>query len=174
MAIVFFIPGALRELAGRSEVRVDGSAGTVANALALLWAECPAIRDRVITERGDVRPHVNIFVDGENVRFAGGMDAPVRDGAEVFLLPAVSGGAGRRDAPDGEIDERAPAVAIVRDDPDFSGKPRLPRVRDQFERSPAPRALLIVDGDAHGQKIFGDPTEGPRLLADILAFLEKR
>jgi sulfur-carrier protein len=92
MAIVFFIPGALRELAGRSEVAVDGSAGSLGKALALLWAECPAIRDRVITERGDVRPHVNIFVDGENIRYTGGMDAPVRDGAEIFVLPAVSGG----------------------------------------------------------------------------------
>ena len=54
----------------------------------------PALRDRVITERGDVRPHVNIFVDGEDIRYAGGLDAPVRDGAEIFLIAAVSGGCG--------------------------------------------------------------------------------
>jgi sulfur-carrier protein len=92
MAILFVIPGALRELAGRAEVRVEGGANALAAALSLLWAECPALRDRVVTERGDVRPHVNIFVDGENARDAGGLDAPVRDGAEIFLLPAVSGG----------------------------------------------------------------------------------
>lgn len=57
-----------------------------------LWAECPAIRDRVLTERGDVRPHINIFVDGDNIRFSGRLETPVRDGAEVFLVPAVSGG----------------------------------------------------------------------------------
>ena len=56
------------------------------------WAECPAVRDRVLTERGDVRPHVNIFVDGDNSRSSGGLDAPVRDGAEILLLPAISGG----------------------------------------------------------------------------------
>jgi molybdopterin converting factor small subunit len=94
MAVSFVIPGALRELAGnRSEVRVDAAAGSLGDALARLWAECPAVRDRVLTERGDVRPHINIFIDGENSRYAGGLAAPVRDGAEIMLIPAVSGGA---------------------------------------------------------------------------------
>lgn len=94
MAIVFMIPGALRELAGnRAEVSVEGGAGTLAAALVRLWSECPAIRDRVMTELGRVRPHINVFVDGENIRYSGGLDTPVRDGAEIYLLPAVSGGA---------------------------------------------------------------------------------
>jgi molybdopterin converting factor small subunit len=93
MAVTFVIPGALRELAGnRQEVRLEGADGPLSAALARLWAECPAIRDRVITERGTVRTHVNIFVDGENIRYAGGLNARVKDGAEIFLLPAVSGG----------------------------------------------------------------------------------
>jgi len=93
MAVLFVIPGALRELAGnRDEVRVDGAAGPLSAALARLWLECPALRDRVMTERGEVRPHVNIFVDGENMRFSGCLETPVREGAEVFLIPAVSGG----------------------------------------------------------------------------------
>jgi molybdopterin converting factor small subunit len=93
MPVVFVLPGALRELAGnRDEIRVGGSPRSVSAALSLLWAECPAVRDRVITELGALRPHINIFVDGEDIRYAGGLDAPVRDGAEVFLLPAISGG----------------------------------------------------------------------------------
>lgn len=93
MAIVFMIPGALREHAGnRSEVRIDAGAGPLSAALARLWAECPAVRDRVITETGRVRPHINIFVDGENVRNAAGLETPVRADSEVFILPAVSGG----------------------------------------------------------------------------------
>jgi molybdopterin synthase sulfur carrier subunit len=93
MSVVFVIPGALRELAGnRLEVRVEGAEGPLGAALALLWAECPAVRDRVLTERGDVRPHVNIFIDGDNIRYSGWLDAPVRDGAEIMLLPAISGG----------------------------------------------------------------------------------
>lgn len=93
MSLVFVIPGPLRELAGNAaEVRVEGSAQSVSDALALLWSRCPAVRDRVITELGEVRPHVNIFVDGESIRDTGGLAAPVRDGAEIFILPAVSGG----------------------------------------------------------------------------------
>jgi len=93
MAFVFLIPGPLRELAGdRGEVRLDGAARSVDEALSLLWARWPAVRDRVLTERREVRPHVNIFVDGESIRDAGGLGAPVRDGAEICILPAVSGG----------------------------------------------------------------------------------
>ncbi len=93
MAVLFVIPGALRELTGnRDEIRVEHAAGPLSAALGQLWAECPAIRDRVLTERGEVRPHINIFVDGDNIRFSGRLDTPVRDGAEVFLVPAVSGG----------------------------------------------------------------------------------
>ena len=93
MAYVFVIPGPLRELAGnRGEVRVDGKATAVSDALSLLWTQWPGLRDRVLTERGEVRMHVNIFVDGESIRDAAGLGTPVRDGAEIFILPAVSGG----------------------------------------------------------------------------------
>jgi molybdopterin converting factor small subunit len=93
MAVTFVIPGALRELAGnRQEVRLENAVGPLSVALARLWTEYPGLRDRVITERGHVRTHVNIFVDGENIRDAGGLDTPVREGSEIFLIPAVSGG----------------------------------------------------------------------------------
>lgn len=93
MALRFIIPGPLRELAGdRDEVRVADSAGSVSDALTLLWSQCPGVRDRVVTELGEVRQHVNIFVDGESIRYSGGLATPVRDGAEIVILPAVSGG----------------------------------------------------------------------------------
>lgn len=97
MALVFVIPGALREFSkGRAEVRIEprdaGGARTAGEALRLLWAECPGARDRVMTERGDVRTHINVFVDGESIRHAGGLDAPVGADAEIIILPAVSGG----------------------------------------------------------------------------------
>ena len=93
MPVTFMIPGPLRALAGeRGQVRVSGDAGTVSEALSLLWSECPAVRDRVLTERGEVRPHINIFVDGESIRDAVGLGTAVRDGAEIFILPALSGG----------------------------------------------------------------------------------
>ena len=93
MPIVFMIPGQLRELAGdRSEVRLDVPAGPLSAALTRLWTECPGVRDRVLTELGRVRPHINIFVDGQNIRDVSGLDTPVRADSEVFILPAVSGG----------------------------------------------------------------------------------
>jgi molybdopterin synthase sulfur carrier subunit len=93
MAYRFTIPGPLVELANnRREVRVNGRAQTVNDALSLLWRECPGVRDRVITELGEVRQHVNIFVDGENIRDCGGLAARARDGAEIVILPALSGG----------------------------------------------------------------------------------
>jgi DNA-3-methyladenine glycosylase I len=94
MSFLFVIPGPLRQFAqGRHEVRVDDEAATLRDALALLWAECPGARDRVLNERGEIRPHVNVFVDGTNVRHAGGLGGPVPRGAEIVIVPAVSGGA---------------------------------------------------------------------------------
>lgn len=93
MSFLFTIPGPLRELANdRSSIRLSGSAHSVNDALGLLWRECPAVRDRVITERGEVRQHINIFVDGESIRDVDGLGTAVRDGSEIVILPAVSGG----------------------------------------------------------------------------------
>jgi molybdopterin converting factor small subunit len=93
MSLNFVIPAPLQELTGnRREIRADGRAESVAAALSLLWQQCPAVRDRVVTELGELRPHVNIFVDGESIRYSGGLGAPVRDGAEILILPALSGG----------------------------------------------------------------------------------
>lgn len=93
MAFVFVVPGPLREFsAGRGEVRVEESARSVREALGLLWRECPGARDRVLTERGELRPHVNLFIDGENVRYRGGLDTAIVNGAEIIIVPAVSGG----------------------------------------------------------------------------------
>jgi sulfur-carrier protein len=93
MALTFVISGPLRELAGnRSEVRIDRSASSLEDALSLLWSECPAFRDRVVTEVGELRPHLNIFVDGESIRFSGGFGTKVHDNSEIVILPALSGG----------------------------------------------------------------------------------
>jgi molybdopterin converting factor small subunit len=50
------------------------------------------VRDRVLTERNEVRQHVHIFVDGESIKDIGGLAGKIRDGAEIFILPALSGG----------------------------------------------------------------------------------
>jgi molybdopterin converting factor small subunit len=93
MSVVFIIPGALRPLAGGySDLRIPFDGGSLAQALHALWAAAPALRDRVMTELDEVRPHINVFVDGRNTRDLGGMNARVEPDAEIVLLPAVSGG----------------------------------------------------------------------------------
>jgi len=63
---------------------------SVAEALRALPA---GVRERVLDERGDVRPHVNVFVGNVSIRETGGLATPLSDGAVLFLIPAVSGGA---------------------------------------------------------------------------------
>lgn len=93
MAIVFHIPGYLRQFTGdASLVKIDASPATVGEALARLWEVHPNARDRVLDEQGAVRPHVNVFVGSEAIRFTGGLNTPVSDGAEISIVPAVSGG----------------------------------------------------------------------------------
>jgi len=91
--VTFHIPGALREFtAGRSTVEIEDSPATLAEALAALWTLYPGVRDRVATEQGQVRQHINIFIGREDVRYTGGLASPVPPGSEISIVPAVSGG----------------------------------------------------------------------------------
>ena len=94
MAITFYIPGPLRpHTGGLHKVEIDVSGSTVAEALAALWQVYPGLRDRILTEQGEVRQHVNVFVGDENIRYCGGLAATLLDGGSITLVPAVSGGA---------------------------------------------------------------------------------
>lgn len=93
MSVTVVLPGQLRELAGgRSRVELGGGCATVRDALEALRGELPAVYDRIITERLEVRPHVNVFVGSDNIRWSDGLDTPLGDGSELFVLPSVSGG----------------------------------------------------------------------------------
>ncbi len=93
MPVTFHIPGALREFtAGHSRVQIEASPSTLADALAALWTLYPGVRDRIATEQGQVREHVNIFIGDENVRYTGGLASPISPSSEISIVPAVSGG----------------------------------------------------------------------------------
>jgi molybdopterin converting factor small subunit len=94
MQVMFTIPGPLREFtASRSTVRVEVEAGAnLLQVLQALFAEYPGLRDRVLTETGETRRHVNIFVANEDVRYTGGLATAIPAGAEVSIVPAISGG----------------------------------------------------------------------------------
>jgi len=50
------------------------------------------VRDRLVTKKGDLRPHVNVLVGSESVRHTGGLATPLKSGATITVIPAVSGG----------------------------------------------------------------------------------
>ncbi|HWZ98329.1 MAG TPA: ubiquitin-like small modifier protein 1 [Candidatus Dormibacteraeota bacterium] len=93
MAVTIYIPGALRQFTeGRDKVALENVQGTLGDVLAALWALHPGVRDRVITEQGQVREHINIFIGDENVRYTGGLASRVSTESEISIVPAVSGG----------------------------------------------------------------------------------
>jgi molybdopterin synthase sulfur carrier subunit len=93
MMISFWIPGALRFMTdGLSRVDVDTSGGTLQDALDALFAAYPGIRDRVFTDQGEVRQHVNVFVGTSEARSMSGLATTLSDGVEVSIIPAISGG----------------------------------------------------------------------------------
>jgi molybdopterin converting factor small subunit len=91
--ITFNITGFLTEFAdGRSQIALDSSARTVGEALEELWQLHVGLRDRVVNEQGELRRHVNIFLDNENIRRQGLMATPIGANSELTILPSVSGG----------------------------------------------------------------------------------
>ena len=93
MPVTFYLPGPLRSVAGgHSQVEIPASPATLRDALNVLVEMYPGIRDRVLTEQGQIREHLNVFVGKENCRYTGGLSTPVPEGADVSIIPSVSGG----------------------------------------------------------------------------------
>jgi molybdopterin converting factor small subunit len=80
----------LRDEAGGAR-QVEASGKTVRELLEDLAGRLPALGEKVY-DGSEIRPYVNVYVDGEVVRTSGGLDAPVREGATIVLLPAMAGG----------------------------------------------------------------------------------
>jgi sulfur-carrier protein len=91
MAVKVKIPTQLRTAAGgESELEVEG--GTVREVLDALFDRHGELRDRLSDGNGGLRRFVNVYVDGEDIRFTDGLETTVADGDEVQILPAVAGG----------------------------------------------------------------------------------
>lgn len=94
------IPSALAAFAGgRSEISVElpaaGAAGPrspLTHLLDELRRQVPALERRIRDERGRVRGHVNIYLDGTDIRELGGVETVVVPGATVQIIAAISGG----------------------------------------------------------------------------------
>jgi molybdopterin synthase sulfur carrier subunit len=91
MAIEVRIPTILRTYTGGAKA-VEGSGDTLDELFSDLDARHGGLRDRLVDDAG-LRRFVNVYLNDEDVRFLGGLGAPVRDGDTVTVLPAVAGGA---------------------------------------------------------------------------------
>jgi len=90
MAVLVRIPTQLRDATGGAAT-ADAEGATVGEVLDSLYGRFGELRER-ITQDGDLRRFVNVYVGGEDVRFLDGLDTGVADGDEVTILPAVAGG----------------------------------------------------------------------------------
>jgi sulfur-carrier protein len=84
------IPTILRTHTG-GEKSVEAKGATLAEVIDDLEANHGGLRARLITD-GNLHRFVNVYVDDEDVRFAGGLQAPVKESSTVTILPAVAGG----------------------------------------------------------------------------------
>jgi len=90
MAVTVSIPTILRTHTG-GEKTVEAAGSTVAEVIDNLDANHGGIKARLVKE-GSLHRFVNVYVNDEDVRFAGGLEAAVSDGDNVTILPAVAGG----------------------------------------------------------------------------------
>ncbi|GHJ57784.1 molybdopterin synthase sulfur carrier subunit [Nocardioides sp. OK12] len=94
MSIEVRIPTILRTYTG-GEKAVNGDGASLSALIDDLEAHHPGIKDRLVEDKNgkdDLRRFVNIYVNDEDVRFIGGLEAPLSDGDQVVVLPAVAGG----------------------------------------------------------------------------------
>ena len=93
MSVQVLLPGVLAALAGgEKHLDLEPTGATLGDLLDDLEGQHPMLGRRIRDETGAVRRFVNVYVDGDDVRFNGGLATPVRDGAEVQVLPSVAGG----------------------------------------------------------------------------------
>jgi sulfur-carrier protein len=91
MAAKVRIPAPLRKLTKEQPV-VECQGNTVDEVLADLEKQCPGIKERICDENGQIRRFINIFVNGEDIRFKEGAKTVIADGAEISIIPAIAGG----------------------------------------------------------------------------------
>ena len=91
MSVRVRIPTPLRRFtAGAEEVGVNST--TIGTVVEDLEKKHPGIKERLCDEQGRVRRFVNIYVNGDDIRFLSNLDTVVKDGDEVAIVPAIAGG----------------------------------------------------------------------------------
>ena len=91
MSTTVRIPGPLRRYTNNAD-KVEVDAGDLSNVINQLESLFPGIHDRLLDESGEMRYFVNVYLNGEDVRFLEGLQTSINDGDEVSIVPAVAGG----------------------------------------------------------------------------------
>jgi molybdopterin synthase sulfur carrier subunit len=91
MSVTVRIPTPLRKLTNELDV-VTGDGGTLLACIDSLEQQYPGLKERLCDEGGDLRRFVNVYVNGEDVRFQAGLETSLKSGDEVSIVPAVAGG----------------------------------------------------------------------------------
>ena len=91
MGVLVRIPTPLRRMTN-GQARVDMEASTLGVLIDKLETDYPGFKERLIDENGELRYFVNIYLNGEDVRFLQGLDTSANSGDEISIVPAVAGG----------------------------------------------------------------------------------
>ena len=90
MSVTVRIPTVLRRLTG-NEGEIQGEGSTVRTVFSGIGESHPLLLERIY-EDGQLRAFLNVFVNGEEIRFADGLDTEVSDGDEISIIPSIAGG----------------------------------------------------------------------------------
>ncbi len=91
MRVTVRIPTPLRKLTNELDI-VSGDGGTLIACIDSLEEQYPGLKERLCDEAGELRRFVNVYVNGEDVRFLAGLETALSAGDEVSIVPAVAGG----------------------------------------------------------------------------------
>ncbi len=91
MAVLVRVPTPLRRLTNNQD-KVEVDASTIAEFIERMEADYPGFKERLLDEAGGLRYFVNIYLNGEDVRFLQGVDTSTQSGDEISIVPAVAGG----------------------------------------------------------------------------------
>jgi molybdopterin synthase sulfur carrier subunit len=91
MAVMVRIPAPLRRVT-KGQAQVEVNCSSLKECIAELEAKFPGIKERLTDESGELRSFVNVYLNGEDIRFLKGLSTALKSGDEVSIVPAVAGG----------------------------------------------------------------------------------
>lgn len=91
MSVTIRIPTPLRKFTGDKDV-VTVQGKTVKEAIDHLVKEYPELKSQILDQNGEIRRFVNMFLNDRDIRFLGGVNAELKEGDQLAIIPAIAGG----------------------------------------------------------------------------------